>query len=133
LAGDVAVVIALGTATPLAAPASADDQLDQAFLKGVQKKRIAVKSDPWALDLAHSTCDVLNKGGKVNDALNMLTKRTKWSVQKSADFGGKAVYAYCRDKLPAGAGSWPSLARAECCHLIALPCGSQKHRASWTA
>jgi hypothetical protein len=42
---------------------------------------------------------------KVNDALNMLTKKTKWSVQKSADFGGLAVYAYRRDKLPAGAGS----------------------------
>ena len=79
--------------------------MDQAFHKGVQQKGIAVKSDPWALDLAHSTCDVLNKGGKVNDALNMLTKKTKWSVQKSADFGGKTVYAYCRDKLPAGAGS----------------------------
>jgi hypothetical protein len=34
----------------------------------------------------------------------MLTKKTKWSVQKS-DFGGLAVYAYCRDELPAGAGS----------------------------
>jgi hypothetical protein len=100
-----AVAIALGTATSLAAPASADDQLDQAFLKGLQQKGVAVKSDQWALDLAHSTCDVLNKGGNVNDALNMLTKKTKWSVQKSADFGGLAVYAYCRDKLPAGTGS----------------------------
>jgi hypothetical protein len=48
---------------------------------------------------------VLNTGGGVNEALNMLTKKTKWSVQKSADFGGLAVYAYCRDKLPAGAGA----------------------------
>jgi hypothetical protein len=46
------VVVALGTATALAAPASADDQF-----------------------------------------------------QKFAVFGGLAVYAYCRDKLPAGAGS----------------------------
>jgi hypothetical protein len=93
-----AVIIALGTATALAAPASADDQLDQAFLKELQQlgRRI---------DLAHSTCDVLNKGGGVSDALNMLTKKTKWSVQKSADFGGLAVYAYWRDKLPAGTGS----------------------------
>ena len=52
-----AVVIALGTATALAAPASADDQLDQAFLKGLQQKGVTVKSDQWALDLAHSTCD----------------------------------------------------------------------------
>jgi hypothetical protein len=100
-----AVAIALGTATALAAPASADDQLDQAFLKGLQQKGVAVKSDQWALDLAHSTCDVLNKGGSTSEALNILTKKTKWSVQKSADFGGLAVYAYCRDKLPAGTAS----------------------------
>jgi hypothetical protein len=100
-----AVAIALGTATALGAPASADDQLDQAFLKGLQQKGVAVKSDQWALDLAHSTCDLLNKGGNVSEALNMLTKKTKWSVQKSADFGGLAVYAYCRDKLPPGTGA----------------------------
>ena len=79
--------------------------MNPALLKGPQQKGITVESDPWALDLAHSTCDVLNNGGKVNDALNMLTKKTKWSVQKCADFGGLAVYAYRRDKLPAGAGS----------------------------
>lgn len=100
-----AVAVAIGTATALAAPASADNQLDQAFLKGLKDKGITVKSDEWALDLAHSTCDVLNTGGGVNEALNMLTKKTKWSVQKSADFGGLAVYAYCRDKLPAAAGA----------------------------
>jgi hypothetical protein len=100
-----AAVIAIGTATALAAPASADDQLDQAFLNGLKDHGIAVKSDQWALDLAHSTCDVLNNGGTVNDALNMLTKKTKWSVKKSTDFGGLAVYAYCKDKLPADTGS----------------------------
>jgi hypothetical protein len=100
-----AVVVALGTATALAAPASADSQLDQAFLKGLQQKGVSVKSDDWAISLAQSTCDVLNKGGSVNDALSMLSKKTKWSVQQSADFGGIAVYAYCKDKLPAGAGS----------------------------
>jgi Protein of unknown function (DUF732) len=100
-----AVAVAIGTATALAAPASADEQLDQAFLKGLQQKGVTVKSDEMALELAHSTCDVLNNGGTVNDALNMLTKKTKWSIQKSADFGGLAVYAYCRDKLPAGTGA----------------------------
>jgi hypothetical protein len=44
---------------------------------------------------------VLNNGGSVNDALNLITKKSKWSVQKATDFGGLAVYAYCRDKLPA--------------------------------
>ena len=78
--------------------------MDQAFLKGLQQKGISVKSDEYALSLAQSTCDVLNHGGTVNDALSMLTKKTKWSVQKAADFGGLAVYAYCKDKLPAGTG-----------------------------
>ena len=100
-----AVVIALGTATALAAPVSADDQLDQQFLEALQQRGVAVKSDQWAIDLAHSTCDLLNKGGTVNDALKMLTSKTKWSVKKSTDFGGLAVYAYCKDKLPAGTGS----------------------------
>jgi hypothetical protein len=96
-----AIAVAVGTATALAAPASADDQLDQAFLKGLKDKGVTVKSDEWALNLAQSTCDVLNKGGTVNDALNLITKKSKWSVQKATDFGGLAVYAYCRDKLPA--------------------------------
>jgi hypothetical protein len=96
-----AIAVAIGTATALAAPASADDQLDQAFLKGLKDKGITVKSDEFALNLAHSTCDVLNNGGSVNDALNLITKKSKWSVQKATDFGGLAVYAYCRDKLPA--------------------------------
>lgn len=99
-----AVVIALGTATALAAPASADSQLDQQFLSAVHDKGVAVKSDQWALDLAHSTCDLLNNGGTVNDALRMLTKTGSWSVSKATDFGGLAVYAYCKDKLPKGAG-----------------------------
>jgi hypothetical protein len=98
-----AIAVAVGTATALAAPASADEQLDQAFLKGLKDKGITVKSDEFALSLAQSTCDVLNHGGTVNDALSMLTKKTKWSIQKSADFGGLAVYAYCKDKLPGGA------------------------------
>jgi hypothetical protein len=99
-----AVAVAIGTATALAAPASADDQLDQAFIKGLQQKGVSVASPDQALSLAHSTCDVLQHGGTVNDALSMLTKKTKWSVQKAADFGGLAVYAYCKDKLPAGTG-----------------------------
>jgi Protein of unknown function (DUF732) len=100
-----ALAVTIGTATALAAPASADAQLDQAFLKGLNDKGVTVKSDDFALSLAQSTCDVLNHGGTVNDALNMLTKKAKWSIQKSADFGGLAVYAYCRDKLPAGTGA----------------------------
>jgi len=100
-----ALAVTIGTATALAAPASADAQLDQAFLKGLKDKGITVKSDDFALSLAQSTCDVLNHGGTVNDALNMRTTKTKWSIQKSADFGGLAVDAYCRDKRRAGTGA----------------------------
>jgi hypothetical protein len=95
-----AIAVAVGTATALAAPAAADSQLDQQFLNALQQKGIAVGSDQDALTLAHSTCDLLNNGGTVNDALKMLTKKTNWSVQKATNFGGLAVYAYCKDKLP---------------------------------
>ena len=98
-----AVAIAIGISTTLAAPASADDQIDEAFLKALKDNGVAVTTDEMALNLAHSTCDLLNNGGSVNDALSMLRKKTKWSMQKSADFGGLAVYAYCKDKLPGGA------------------------------
>ncbi len=46
----------------------------------------------------------MDQAFRKDDALNTLTTKTKRSVQKSADFGGLPVYAYRRDKLPAGAG-----------------------------
>jgi hypothetical protein len=95
-----AVVVAVGTATALATPAHADDQLDQAFLQALKDKGIAVQSDAFALDLAHSTCDLLNGGGTVDAALHQIKTTTKWPDQKSVNFGGLAVYAYCRDRLP---------------------------------
>jgi len=95
-----AIVVALGTATTLATPAHADDQLDQAFLQALRDKGISVPSDSFALDLAHSTCDVLNSGGTVDEALHHIKKKTKWSDKKSVNFGGLAVHAYCQDKLP---------------------------------
>ena len=94
-----AVTIAIGTATALAAPASADAQLDQAFLKGLKEKGIIVP-DGEALSLAQSTCDVLSHGGGANQALSLITKKTKWSVKEASDFGGMAAYAYCKDSIP---------------------------------
>jgi Protein of unknown function (DUF732) len=95
-----AAVVAVGSATVLAAPAYADDQLDQQFLQALRDRGVSVKSDGYALDLAHSTCDLLNNGGSVEQALRKIKTATKWSDQKAVDFGGMAVYAYCRDKLP---------------------------------
>jgi Protein of unknown function (DUF732) len=94
-----AVTIAIGTATALAAPASADAQLDQAFLKGVKDKGLTI-ADGDALSLAQSICDVLSHGGSVNQALSLVTKKTNWSVQQATDFGGLAVYAYCKNNIP---------------------------------
>jgi len=95
-----AAVVVVGTATVLAGPAHADDQLDQQFLQTLRDKGITVKSDAFALDLAHSTCTVLNGGGSVEQALRKIKSETKWSDKKSVDFGGLAAYAYCPDKLP---------------------------------
>ena len=94
------MVAAVGAAIAVAAPASADDQLDQAFLQALNDKGIVVTSAAFALDLAHSTCDLLNGGGSVQQALYQIKTKTKWSDEKSVNFGGLAVYAYCRDKLP---------------------------------
>jgi Protein of unknown function (DUF732) len=95
-----AIVVAAAAAVALAAPASADEQLDQRFLTALRDKGIVAKSDGFALALAHSTCDVLNGGGTVEEALRQIKTTTKWSDEKSLDFGGLAVYAYCKDKLP---------------------------------
>ena len=95
-----AVAVAVGTATVFAVPAYSDEQLDQAFLTALRDKGITVKSDAFALDLAHSTCDLLNSGGTVEEALLAIKNKTKWPDQKSVNFGGLAVYAFCQDKLP---------------------------------
>jgi Protein of unknown function (DUF732) len=95
-----AAVVTVGTTIVLAGPAYADDQLDQQFLQTLRDKGISVKSDAFALDLAHSTCTLLNGGGSVEQALRKIKTQTKWSDKKSVDFGGLAAYAFCPDKLP---------------------------------
>ncbi|MBB5167904.1 DUF732 domain-containing protein [Mycobacterium sp. AZCC_0083] len=106
-----AVVLAMGTsiglATVVAIPAHADPQeeqqakqLDQAFVNAIKQKGVQVKSSQDAIDLAHSTCDLLHRGGTVNDALLHVKNATNWSVDDITAFAGVAVYAYCRDKTP---------------------------------
>jgi hypothetical protein len=105
--GVAAVVMALavgtGLTTAIAIPAHADpqeEQLDQAFLNALQQKGVPVKSDKNAIDLAHSTCDLLHRGGTVNDALLHVKNATSWTVDQITAFAGVAVYAYCRDQTP---------------------------------
>ena len=75
--------------------------MDQAFLKAVKEKGIIVPAGE-ALSLAKSVCDVLSHGGGANKALSLVTKKTNWSVQQAADFGGLAAYAYCKNDIPGG-------------------------------
>ncbi|HEV7420170.1 MAG TPA: DUF732 domain-containing protein [Mycobacterium sp.] len=101
----VAVAMCLGTglATAVAVPAHADpqdEQLDQAFLDAVRQKGVRITSDKTAIELAHSTCDLLHRGGTVNDALRHVKNATNWSIDDITAFAGVAVYAYCRDQTP---------------------------------
>ncbi|MDT5298369.1 MAG: hypothetical protein QOG79_1611, partial [Mycobacterium sp.] len=103
----LAMGISTGLATVVAIPAHADpqddqqaQQLDQAFLNAIKQKGVRVKSPKTAIDLAHSTCDLLHRGGTVNDALLHVKNATDWSVDDVTAFAGVAVYAYCRDKTP---------------------------------
>src|SRR4051812_336299 len=100
----VVVAMAIGTGlTTVAVPAHADsqdEQLDQAFLNAIREKGVRVETDRSAIALAHSTCDLLHRGGTVNEALLHVKNATKWSVDDVTAFAGVAVYAYCRDKTP---------------------------------
>jgi hypothetical protein len=106
----LAMGISTGLATVVATPAHADptedqqkqqaQQLDQAFLNAIKQKGVQVTSSKDAIDLAHSTCDLLHRGGTVNDALLHVKNATNWSVDDVTAFAGVAVYAYCRDKTP---------------------------------
>jgi hypothetical protein len=104
--------------------------LDQAFLKALQQKGIAVKSDQWAIDLAHSTCDLLKQRRHGQRRTENADEEDQLVGSKATDFGGLAIYAYCKDKLPAGTGAslraWPP-------HLTPIPRDPQKHGASWRA
>lgn len=54
-----------------------------------------------ALDLAHETCDLLNTGGSLQAAVELICSTEKKGSQDDAvNFGGLAVYAYCRQHLP---------------------------------
>jgi len=98
------VTIAIGTATALAAPASADNQTDQAFLNAVKQKGISLPSDAFAISLAQSTCDVIAHGG-VGPALQMIVTKTKWQQQQAFDFGAYAAEAYCPSLIPGAKSS----------------------------
>src|SRR5688500_9715627 len=82
-----ALLVAAGAAAGWAVPAAAepdpstpnDQQIDDVFIKAVRDKRLPITSKADAIDLAHSTCNVLNGGGSVNDALLHIRNATDWT------------------------------------------------------
>ena len=100
----VAMGLGTGLATVVAIPATAvpsDDQVDPVFVKAVRDKGIRIKSDKFAIDLAHSTCDVLARGGSVEDALRHVVNATQWKDMKDVSaFGSLSVQGYCPGSTP---------------------------------
>ena len=63
---------------------------------------MSVSDDAFALELAKETYALFDTGGSVNEALELIQKtEKKWSEEEAVNFGGLAVYAYCREHLPA--------------------------------
>lgn len=100
----VATGLGTGLATVVAMPANAepsDEQVDPVFLKAVRDKGIRIKSDTFAVDLAHSTCDVLGRGGSIEDALRHVKNATDWTdVKNVSAFASLAVQGYCPTSMP---------------------------------
>ncbi|MEO3758267.1 DUF732 domain-containing protein [Mycobacterium sp. B14F4] len=99
--GAAAIVVALATAFATPVFAQTQEQIDQAFLTALRDRGVPVKDDAEALELAHATCDLLNDGGSLDGALQLIrSTEKKWSQEDAVNFGGLAVYAYCREHLP---------------------------------
>jgi hypothetical protein len=99
-----AASVVLTTAVPAHADPTDDaksEQIDEVFLKAVKDQGLKLKSDGFAVDLAHSTCDVLTRTGSVDNALRHIQNATDWSdVKKMGAFGSLAIRAYCPSSMP---------------------------------
>jgi len=101
-----AAVLAVGTATALAAPAMADEQLDQQFLAALAERGVSVGSDSKAIDMAQSMCRKLGNGSKkgIETALYYVKDHTNLADDEITTFAGVAAQAYCADKLQKQSG-----------------------------
>jgi hypothetical protein len=54
------------------------------FLHAIREKGVRAKSDQAAIDLAHSTCDLLHRGASVNDALRHVKNAAAASGEPSS-------------------------------------------------
>lgn len=100
----VAAAMAIATSAPALADPTEDpaaQQVDQSFLKAIKDQGLKLKSDAYAIDLAHSTCDVLARTGSVENALRHVQNATDWAdAKKIGAFGSFSVQAYCPKSMP---------------------------------
>ncbi len=105
-----AVLIAAGVlfqplvTAPMAAADPVDDQIDSriddVFTKAVRNEGLRITAKD-AIDLAHSTCDVLARGGDVDAALRHIRNATEWkSGDDISKLASLAVQAYCPTENP---------------------------------
>lgn len=108
LAATLLVAVGMSSALALAVPASADptddqraQQTDRVFLDAVNDRGLRLESDDFALELAHSTCDVLTRTGSVDKTLHHIKDATDWTtLEDIRTFGGLAVQGYCPTSMP---------------------------------
>lgn len=102
-----AAAVAFGTAAGLAAPAAAEpnsdpreEQVDDLFSEAVRNEGFRISAGE-AIDIAHSTCDVLKRGGGVASALEHVKNATGWESQSDiTTLGQLSVQAYCPTAMP---------------------------------
>lgn len=101
-----AAIVAVGTAATLAAPALAEPadpnaaQRDEMFTKAVRDGGFRISANE-AIELGHSTCDLLKRTGSIQDALYHVKNATDWSnLNDISTFGSLAVQAYCPTSMP---------------------------------
>lgn len=62
---------------------------------------LRLESNAFALDLPHSTCDVLTRTGSVDNALRHIKNATgRTSAKDIRNFGSLSVEGYCPTSMP---------------------------------
>lgn len=62
---------------------------------------LRLESNAFALDPAHSTCEVLTRTDSVDNALRHIKNATDWTSAKDIrNFGSLSVQGYCPTSIP---------------------------------
>jgi Protein of unknown function (DUF732) len=88
------LVLAIGLAGPLAAPAHAD-AVDDTFLRALSAKGIKFEAPAKALIAGHEVCDELDNGKSVAQVVSAVQGNTNLDGYHAGYFVGAAIRAYC--------------------------------------